>query len=78
MRGLRQPFPGGILVDQGTADQFLAEQLYPEVFEAACASAGQPLVLRRQDGYDHGYYFISTFIEDHIRFHVERLGKPVA
>ncbi len=76
MRGLRQPFPDGILVDQGTADQFLAEQLYPEVFEAACASAGQPLVLRRQEGYDHGYYFISTFIEDHIRFHVERLGKP--
>ena len=76
MRGLRQPFPGGILVDQGTADQFLAEQLYPEVFEAACAAAGQPLTLRRQDGYDHGYYFISTFIEDHIRFHVERLGKP--
>lgn len=75
MRGLRQPFPGGILVDQGTADQFLAEQLYPEVFEAACATAGQPLTLRRQDGYDHGYYFISTFIEDHIRFHVERLGK---
>jgi S-formylglutathione hydrolase len=78
MRGLRQPFPAGILVDQGTADQFLAEQLYPEVFEAACATAGQPLELRRQDGYDHGYYFISTFIEDHIRFHVERLGKPAA
>ena len=78
MRGLRQPFPGGILLDQGSADQFLAEQLYPEVFEAACASAGQPLVLRRQEGYDHGYYFISTFIEDHIRFHVERLGKPAA
>ncbi|CAB3649421.1 MAG: S-formylglutathione hydrolase [Achromobacter sp.] len=78
MRCLRQPFPDGILVDQGTADQFLAEQLYPEVFEAACASAGQPLVLRRQEGYDHGYYFISTFIEDHIRFHVERLGKPAA
>ena len=78
MRSQRQPFPGGILVDQGTADQFLAEQLYPEVFEAACAAAGQPLTLRRQDGYDHGYYFISTFIEDHIRFHVERLGKPAA
>ncbi|OAE58027.1 S-formylglutathione hydrolase [Achromobacter mucicolens] len=76
MRGLQQPFPGGILIDQGDADQFLAEQLYPEVFEAACAAAGQPLTLRRQPGYDHGYYFISTFIEDHIRFHVERLGKP--
>ncbi len=78
MRGLQQPFPGGILIDQGDADQFLAEQLYPEVFEAACAAAGQPLTLRRQPGYDHGYYFISTFIEDHIRFHVERLGKPGA
>lgn len=76
MQGLKQPFPGGILIDQGESDQFLAEQLYPEVFEAACATAGQPLTLRRQPGYDHGYYFISTFIEDHIRFHVERLGKP--
>lgn len=78
MRQARQPFPGGILIDQGESDQFLAEQLYPEVFEAACADAGQPLVLRRHEGYDHGYYFISTFIEDHIRFHVERLGKPAA
>ena len=78
MARLRQPFPGGILVDQGQADQFLAEQLYPEVFEAACAQAGQPLTLRRHEGYDHGYYFISTFIEDHIRFHVEQLGKPAA
>lgn len=76
MQGLKQPFPDGILIDQGESDQFLAEQLYPEVFEAACATAGQPLTLRRQPGYDHGYYFISTFIEDHIRFHVERLGKP--
>jgi len=76
MRGLKRPFPGGILIDQGESDQFLAEQLYPEVFEAACAAADQPLSLRRQPGYDHGYYFISTFIEDHIRFHVERLGKP--
>ncbi len=78
VRGLANPFPAGILIDQGEADQFLAEQLYPEVFEAACAAAGQPLTLRRQAGYDHGYYFISTFIEDHIRFHVERLGKPAA
>ncbi|RAP63666.1 S-formylglutathione hydrolase [Achromobacter sp. HZ01] len=78
MRQARQPFPGGILIDQGESDQFLAEQLYPEVFEQACAAAGQPLTLRRHEGYDHGYYFISTFIEDHIRFHVERLGKPAA
>ncbi|KFI08142.1 S-formylglutathione hydrolase [Massilia sp. BSC265] len=68
------PFPGGILVDQGLADKFLAEQLYPEAFEEACARAGQPLTLRRHAGYDHGYYFISTFVEDHLRFHRRLLG----
>ncbi|MCC2958488.1 S-formylglutathione hydrolase [Massilia sp. IC2-477] len=68
------PFPGGILIDQGLADKFLAEQLYPEAFEEACARAGQPLTLRRHEGYDHGYYFISTFIEDHLRFHRRLLG----
>jgi S-formylglutathione hydrolase len=67
------PFPAGILVDQGLADKFLAEQLYPDAFEAACASVGQPLTLRRHAGYDHGYYFISTFIEDHIRHHARQL-----
>ena len=69
------PFPDGILVDQGLSDKFLATQLLPERLEAACESVGQPLALRRHDGYDHGYYFISTFIEDHLRFHVERLSK---
>ncbi|ANY14547.1 S-formylglutathione hydrolase [Bordetella pseudohinzii] len=73
MRARRQPYPEGILIDQGLSDQFLAEQLYPEVFEAACRDAGQALTLRRHEGYDHGYYFISTFMADHIRFHVERL-----
>lgn len=68
------PFPSGILIDQGLGDKFLAEQLYPEVFEAACASAGQPLELRRHALYDHGYYFIATFIEDHIRFHAHNLA----
>jgi len=68
------PFPGGILVDQGLADKFLAEQLYPEAFEAACLAAGQPLTLRRHADYDHGYYFISTFVEDHLRFHRRVLG----
>jgi S-formylglutathione hydrolase len=63
------PFPQGILIDQGLADKFLAEQLLPQEFEAACAQAKQPLELRRHDGYDHGYYFISTFMEDHLRFH---------
>jgi S-formylglutathione hydrolase len=69
----RAVFPKGILVDQGLADKFLAEQLYPEAFEEACAAAGQPLELRRHAGYDHGYYFISTFVEDHLRFHRRNL-----
>lgn len=68
MASLQAPFPR-ILIDQGLADKFLAEQLYPEAFEAACAQADQPLLLRRHAGYDHGYYFISTFVEDHLRFH---------
>jgi S-formylglutathione hydrolase len=59
-----------ILVDQGLADKFLHQsQLLPELLEQACAAARQPLRLRRHEGYDHGYYFISTFIEDHLRFH---------
>lgn len=62
-------FPGTILVDQGLADKFLPDQLYPEVFEAACKASGQALTLRRHEGYDHGYYFISTFMEDHLRHH---------
>jgi S-formylglutathione hydrolase len=62
-----------ILIDQGLADAYLTEQLQPERFEQACAQAGQPLTLRRQAGYDHGYYFISTFIGDHIRFHADAL-----
>ena len=62
-----------ILVDQGANDPFLAEQLKPELLEAACKESGLPLELRIHDGYDHGYYFISTFIEEHLRFHAERL-----
>ncbi len=69
------PYPGGILIDQGLADKFLPEQLYPEAFEAACAQAGQPLTLRRHAGYDHGYYFISTFMEDHLRHHAQALAQ---
>jgi S-formylglutathione hydrolase len=68
------PYPGGILVDQGLADKFLDEQLYPQALEAACAQVGQPLTLRRHAGYDHGYYFISTFIEDHVRHHAAGLA----
>jgi S-formylglutathione hydrolase len=63
-----------LLVDQGTADAFLAEQLRPELLEEACAAAGQPLLLRRQVGYDHSYYFVSTFIADHVAWHAERLA----
>jgi S-formylglutathione hydrolase len=62
-----------LLVDQGTADNFLNEQLKPELFEAACAKAGQPLTLRMQPGYDHSYYFISTFLAEHLAWHAERL-----
>lgn len=63
-----------LLVDQGGADNFLAEQLRPELLEAACAKAGIPLTLRMQPGYDHSYYFISTFMAEHLRWHAERLG----
>src|SRR5450830_856816 len=64
MQQLQTPFPQGILIDQGLSDKLL-----PEAFEAACAQAQQPLQLRRHEGYDHGYYFISTFMQDHLRFH---------
>jgi S-formylglutathione hydrolase len=63
----------GFLVDYGDADQFLTEQLKPELLQAACAKANIPLTLRRQSGYDHSYYFISTFMADHLRWHAERL-----
>jgi len=69
MRSLQAPFLQGILIDQGLDDKFLAEQLLPQEFEAACAQAGQALQLRRHAGYDHGYYFIASFMEDHLRFH---------
>ncbi|MFL6658951.1 MAG: S-formylglutathione hydrolase [Massilia sp.] len=68
------PFPQGILIDQGLADKFLADQLHPERFEAACVQAQQPLELRRHAGYDHGYYFIASFMEEHLRFHRRNLG----
>src|SRR3954469_17910010 len=62
-----------LLVDIGDADPFLKEQLRPELLEAACAKAGIPLNLRVQSGYDHSYYFISTFMADHMRWHAARL-----
>jgi len=65
-----------LLVDQGQDDQFLIEQLKPGLLEASCARAGVPLTLRRQAGYDHSYWFIQTFIDDHLAWHAERLGRP--
>jgi S-formylglutathione hydrolase len=62
-----------LLVDQGTADQFLQLQLRPELLEAACAVAGQPLQLRRHEGYDHGYFFIASVVADHIAHHAKTL-----
>ncbi len=63
-----------ILVDQGTDDAYLTEQLKPDLFVAACAESGLSLELRMHEGYDHGYYFISTFVEDHLRHHAKILG----
>ncbi len=68
--GARVP---ALLVDQGEADTFLAEQLRPELLRTACERAGIDLTLRMQPGYDHSYYFISTFMEDHLRWHARRL-----
>ena len=70
--GARVP---ALLVDQGLADRFLAEQLRPERLAAECAAAGMALTLRRQPGYDHSYYFIASFIEDHLRWHHARLHQ---
>jgi S-formylglutathione hydrolase len=61
------------LVDVGDADQFLTEQLQPELLQAACEKAGIPLTFHRQSGYDHSYYFISTFMADHLYWHAQRL-----
>jgi S-formylglutathione hydrolase len=62
-----------LLVDQGSADPFLVKELRPELLARACEQAGIPLTLRLQEGYDHSYYFISSFMEDHLRWHAERL-----
>jgi S-formylglutathione hydrolase len=67
-------FEGTILIDQGEADGFLVSQLQPQRFEAACEEAKQALKLRMQPGYDHSYYFIQTFIEDHLRHHAKALA----
>jgi S-formylglutathione hydrolase len=64
-----------LLVDIGDADPFLEKELRPELLEHACSDAGIALTLRRQPGYDHSYYFISTFMADHVRWHAERLTR---
>jgi S-formylglutathione hydrolase len=73
---LVQRYPRGdtILIDQGMADKFLAEKLRPDLFAAACRRAGQKLELREQPGYDHGYYFIQTFMADHVAWHARALS----
>jgi S-formylglutathione hydrolase len=64
-----------ILVDQGLGDQFLEQQLKPELLESACREAGVPLTLRRHEGYDHSYYFMASFMADHVAWHAERLRR---
>jgi S-formylglutathione hydrolase len=69
-----RPYPGDILVDQGLADQFLEKQLHPEALEDAAKASSQSLTLRRHAAYDHSYWFIQSFIEDHMRWHAQRLA----
>lgn len=64
-----------ILIDQGLEDAYLRQQLKPELFEMACARAGQSLVMRRQPDYDHSYWFVLSFIESHLRWHAARLAR---
>lgn len=67
------PYPAGILIDQGLADKFLQDQLHPYLFEAACITVNQALTLRRHASYDHGYYFVASFIADHLQHHAKQL-----
>ncbi len=69
----QKAFPAEILIDQGLGDQFLQQELHPEALEAAAATSGQALNLRRHADYDHGYYFIQSFMEDHLRHHAQQL-----
>mgnify|MGYP002139891445 FL=1 len=69
----RGPLPCPLLIDQGLADKFLEEQLKPELLEEAAASAGQEVILRRHEGYDHSYWFIQTFMADHLAHHARAL-----
>jgi S-formylglutathione hydrolase len=67
-------FPGHVLVDQGTADRFLERELHPEALEAAAKAAGQDVKVRMQEGYDHSYWFIQTFVDDHLSHHAKALA----
>lgn len=67
-------FPGTLLIDQGLADQFFHRELRPELFGLACAEVGQPLTLRLHEGYDHSYFFIQSFVEEHLRHHAKALA----
>jgi S-formylglutathione hydrolase len=69
----RRAYPRPILVDQGAADQFLTAQLQPQSLQAAAAVSGQALTLRMREGYDHSYWFVQTFIDDHLRHHAKIL-----
>jgi S-formylglutathione hydrolase len=69
----RRTFPGTLVVDQGTDDKFLVEQLKPERLRETCAAAGQALELRMRDGYDHSYWTIATFVEEHLHHHARAL-----
>ena len=71
---MKQPSEAHILIDQGIDDEFLKEHLRPELFDVACQKMGQKLTLRMQEGYDHSYYFIASFIEDHLKHHAEALS----
>lgn len=72
-RATSAPYPQGILIDQGMADKFLPTQLHPQAFEEACSQVGQPVAVRRHEGYDHGYYFIQSFVADHLAHHAQGL-----
>jgi S-formylglutathione hydrolase len=71
----RKSLPLSILIDQGMKDSFLESQLKLDLFESACSLSGQDLVVRRQADYDHGYYFIASFVEDHLRHHFDGLMR---
>ncbi len=71
-----RPHPGEILVDQGLNDQFLERELHPESLQIAAAESQQRLTLRLHEGYDHSYYFIQSFVEDHLQHHALQLGAP--